>query len=197
MAKFGNQYKGESYRLRGWDYSSSALYFLTIVTQNRECNLGYIESDEMYLSEFGKIIEKQWYRSFEIRSELFLDEFIIMPNHIHAIVKLDNGDDLNFPVEMRGFVVETHGRASQQQPFIRKPKSISSFIAGFKSAVNSEINNYIDENELTIPIYNRNNHFFQPNYYDHIIRNKTDYNRIKNYIINNPKKWDEDRFRAK
>ena len=97
--------------------------------------------------------------------------------------------------------VETHGRASlpsaspsENQPFIRKPKSISSFIGGFKSAVNSKIDDYIDENNLNIPKYNRNNHFFQSNYHDHIIRNEKSYQTIAEYIINNPLKWNDDKF---
>ena len=76
---------------------------------------------------------------------------------------------------------------------IRLPKSISSFIAGFKPAVNSQIDNYIDEHHLKIPKYNRNNHFFQPNY--HVIRNHFEYQRIANYIFQNPTKWDNDSLR--
>ena len=67
-------------------------------------------------------------------------------------------------------------------------------MAGFKSAINSKIDNFIDENNLNIPKYNRNNHFFQPNYHDHIIRNNAEYERIKKYIINNPLNWDKDKF---
>ncbi|MCK9451855.1 MAG: hypothetical protein M0Q90_09205 [Bacteroidales bacterium] len=58
--------------------------------------------------------------------------------------------------------------------FFRKPKSISSFVAGFKSVINSNIDDYIDEHNLNMPKHNRNNPIFQPNYYDHIIRNMTD-----------------------
>jgi REP element-mobilizing transposase RayT len=95
--------------------------------------------------------------------------------------------------------IETHGRASlpssQPSKLHRKPQSISSFIAGFKLAVNSKIDDFIDENNLDIPKYNRKNHFFQPNYHDHIIRNYSTCQRIKKYIISNPSKWDDDRFR--
>jgi hypothetical protein len=77
---------------------------------------------------------------------------------------------------------------------IRLPKSISSFIAGFKSAVNTKIDNYIDEHQLDIPKYNKNNHFFQPNYHDHIIRNHFEYQTISNYINNNPMNWNNDKF---
>jgi REP element-mobilizing transposase RayT len=156
------------------------MYFITLVTQNRECNLGQINKGEMIFSSFGKIVNDEWLESFLIRDELLLDEYIIVPNHLHAIVILDkNRIEKN---EMNGSDgsdgsddshVETHGRASLQspqsqnesykQPFVRKPKSISSFVGGFKSAVNSKIDDYIDE-------------------------------KIKNYIITNPLKWKDDAF---
>jgi len=75
---------------------------------------------------------------------------------------------------------------------VRQPKSISSFMAGFKAAVNSKIDDFIDDNNLDIPKYNRNNRFFQRNYHDRVIRNPTEYRRIKYYIRNNPKNWKGD-----
>ena len=212
MEKFRNKYRIKSHRMPGWDYSGNGYYFITIVTQNRECNLGKIvktTTTKTIFSDFGKIVVNEWYKSFEIRDELFLDESIIMPNHIHAIIVLEKNNETNgsHVVEIVDVVdvVETHGRASlqhQQQSiersaginFIRKPKSISSFIGGFKSAINSKIDDYIDKNNLDIPKYNRNNHFFQPNYHDHIIRNNAEYERIKNYIINNPMNWEKDKY---
>ncbi len=205
--KFKNKYRIKSHRLFGWDYSANGYYFITLVTQNRECNLGQIVNGVMNLSEFGKIIDKGWNKSFEIRDELIMDEYIVMPNHLHAIVVLDNSFMVNdngscgVSVETHGHV-ETHGRASLQhqtrQPshpgFIRQPKSISSFIAGFKSFVNSKIDDFIDEHNLRIRKYNRNNHFFQPNYYDHIIRNENEYQRIAQYIRDNPKQWEMDKL---
>ncbi len=87
---------------------------------------------------------------------------------------------------------------STEQPektiFILKPKSISSFIAGFKSVINSKIDDFIDNNNLDIQKYNRKNHFFQPNYHDRIIRNEKEYKQIKNYIIDNPRNWGKDKF---
>ena len=119
----------------------------------------------------------------------------------------DSGDldDSDGSHGSHGSHVETHGRASLQpqskpqsqpenQPFTRKPKSISSFIGGFKSAINTKIDDYIDENNLEIPKYNRNNHFFQANYHDHIIRNEQSHNKISEYIIDNPLKWNGDKF---
>lgn len=227
--KFQNKYRIASHRKPNWDYSADALYFLTIVTQNRECNLGKIvqtngrASVQMELSDFGKIVEQEWFKSFEIRNELFLHEFVIMPNHLHTIVEIYNenrddlvGDDVMDRDTYVDTYVDTHGRAylpnepneqmettkseslsiKRNSP-IRLPKSISSFMAGFKSAVNTKIDDYIDEHHLDIPKYNRNNHFFQPNYNDHIIRNKQEYTRIANYIINNPENWFKDKLNGK
>lgn len=198
----------------GWDYSREALYFLTIVTQNRVCNLGDInDDDQMILSDFGKIVNDEWVQSFEIRKELELHEYVIMPNHLHTIVEIkkpeiesDRGVDTDGQkrnpidiVDRRGVgIVNTDGRPYQRDikrnmP-VRKPKSISSFMAGFKSAVNTKIDDYIDDNNLDIPKYNRDNPFFQRDYHDRIIRDEAEYLRIKYYIINNPNNWKGDRL---
>jgi len=217
--KYKNKYRIKSHRLPYWDYSGNGMYFITLVTQNRVCNLGKIVAEThghayLSLSGFGKIIKTEWLKSFEIRDELFCDEYIIMPNHLHAIVVLEkpisNSDGSHNLDGSHDSHVETHGRASLQPPpqsqpqsksqpsqpskLIRLPKSISSFIGGFKSAVNSKIDDYIDENNLNIPKYNRNNHFFQSNYHDRIIRNNDEHKRIKKYIINNPINWADDKF---
>ncbi|MGM0567302.1 MAG: hypothetical protein ACQESX_11130, partial [Bacteroidota bacterium] len=84
--KYQNKYRVASHRMPEWDYSGNGVYFITLVTQNRECNMGVIENNKMNLSGFGKIVEGEWLKSFEIRHELYLDEYIIMPNHLHAIV---------------------------------------------------------------------------------------------------------------
>lgn len=215
MDKFKNKYRIQSHRKPSWDYSADALYFLTIVTQNRECNLGEIvHTDErpiMILSNFGKIVEIEWFKSFEIRDELILHEFILMPYHLHAIVEIDNKNRDTTRRDARPCVStfepseipepspsnnESNNGVLQikRNPPIRLPKSISSFMAGFKSAVNTQIDDYIDEHKLSIPKYNRNNHFFQPNYHDHIIRNNFEYKNIQTYIENNPMNWEKDTF---
>ncbi len=202
--KFKNKYRIASHRKPGWDYSSNGMYFITLVTQHRVCNLGEIVVATVpfvQLSDFGKIVDAQWQNSFDIRNELFLDQYLIMPNHLHAIVVINKNESTTVDKNDMGDVlhdVETHGRASlQTQTFHRLPKSISSFLAGFKSAVNSKIDDFIDEYDLNIPKYNRNNHFFQPNYHDHIIRNQKSYQTISAYIINNPAKWKDDKFHTK
>ena len=86
MALFKNKYRIESNRCPNWDYSSPGYYFITICTKNRECILGKINKFQVILSEIGKIVEEEWLKSFEIRKELECDLYVIMPNHIHAIV---------------------------------------------------------------------------------------------------------------
>jgi putative transposase len=249
MDKFQHKYRIQSHRKPNWDYSANGQYFLTMVTQHRDCNLGAIVMDTngldthgldthgvdthgrayqqynsdrslnnipdgslnnipdgslnnesnratMILSDFGIIVETEWYKSFEIRDELFLDEFIIMPNHIHAIVILKNQSVSISPLQsatpqtpLLESLPTVLNETIKRNPAIRLPKSISSFIAGFKSAVNTKIDDLIDEKKLNQPKYNRNNHFFQPDYYDHIITNELEYHRIKNCIIHNPQNW--------
>ena len=74
----------------------------------------------------------------------------------------------------------------------RKPKSVSSFIAGYKSVVMNKIDDFIDKNYIYKPKYNRHNPLWQVNYHDHIIRNDESYHRIKKYIIDNPANWYKD-----
>jgi REP element-mobilizing transposase RayT len=177
--KFQNKYRIPSARWQNWDYSANAEYFITICTAKRECLFGKIVNGEMILSEFGKIVNQEWDKSFEIRKELFCDAFVIMPNHIHAILRIIQTHD----------TVETHGRASLLPSTgiaRRPPKSISSFAAGFKSAVTKQINEM--RNTPRLPVW-------QTRFHDHIIRDDREYNRIANYIANNPNKWEDDRYK--
>jgi len=196
--KYLGIYKIGSNRLAGWDYSKNGKYFITIKTQNKINYFGHIKNNKMILNDFGKIAYNEWKISGQIRNEIEIETFIVMPNHLHGIVVLSNLENQMDPVLDPA---EMHGRASQpgyqslllnHPKFYRKPKSISSFIAGYKSSVTTKINNFIDENPLILPQFdfnqkfNRKNRLWQTNYYDHIIRNEEGYKRIKYYIINNP-----------
>ncbi len=210
MEKYQNKYRIQSHRKPNWDYSAEAMYFLTIVTQHRECILGTIVNNEMVLSDFGKIVEMEWFKSFEIRDELLLHTFVTMPNHLHGIVeirekwdRMDGGTDGGTTDVIAAVVdstatptdsIDTDLLSIKRNPPIRLPKSISSFMAGFKSAVNTKIDDYIDEHQLNIPKYNKKNHFFQPNYHDHIIRNDREFGIIERYIVNNPMNWGKDKI---
>ncbi|MCP4375339.1 MAG: transposase [bacterium] len=79
----------QSYRLKGYDYSGCGCYYITICTQYRKCLLGEVIDGEMVLNRSGRIARDEWLRSADVRSELRLDGFVVMPNHIHGIVFLD------------------------------------------------------------------------------------------------------------
>ena len=193
MTKFKNKYRNESARASWWDYANDGAYFITICTAGREWLFGEISNNEMHLSSIGEIVYHEWNKSFDMRAELFCDTFVIMPNHIHAILRIENG------IVGAGGTVGTHGRASQldgrafQQNqtssntgvAYRSPKSISSFVAGFKSAATKRINEY--RNSPKIPVW-------QPRFHDHIIRNELAYHRIYNYIEMNIEKWEKDQL---
>lgn len=158
MTKFKNKYRIESNRMPGWDYSGNGFYFIRMMFQNRECILGKIENNEMTLSDFGKIAQQERDKSFEIRKELILDEFQMMPNHLHTIIIIIiNQHKHNTHVETNSHASLRSGQSIQpnQPPFYRKPKSISSFVAGYKSAVITKINDFIDLHNLPIEKYYR------------------------------------------
>lgn len=210
--KFRDKYRIPSNRLRGWDYASSGHYYITIVTAGRNRLFGEIKNGEMILNDLGQIVYDEFFKSFELREELFLGEFVLMPDHLHAIVILDKSKcECSGHVGMHDRVgmcdrvgthdrVETHGRASLPQPqsqpptpqFQRQPKSISSFVAGFKSSTIKRIDDWIDSNNLPMAKFNKNNPLWQSNYHDHIIRNETEYRHISDYIVRNPIDWKED-----
>jgi len=187
-------HKRQSIRLKGYDYSQSGLYFITICCYQRECLFGNIINSQMILNNFGQLIKEEWLKSAEIRKEIELDDFVIMPNHFHGIVIINqeiNSDFMKNDVDFQDNNVGANGRSPLQQipsspPKISmKPKSISSLIAGFKSATTKKIN--IIRNTPQNPVWQRN-------YYDHIIRNDESLAKIREYVQNNPLSWENDQL---
>ncbi|MFN9406925.1 MAG: transposase, partial [Dolichospermum sp.] len=183
-----------SIRLKGYDYSQSGLYFITICCYQRECLFGNIMNSQIILNNFGQLIKEEWLKSAEIRKEIEFDDFVIMPNHFHGIVIINqeiNSDFMKNDVDFQDNNVGANGRSPLQQiqssrPKISmKPKSISSLIAGFKSATTKKIN--IIRNTPQNPVWQRN-------YYDHIIRNDESLARIREYVQNNPLSWENDQL---
>lgn len=133
----------------------------------------------MGLNKIGIMVAKFWQEIPNHFSNIKLDEWIIMPNHIHGILVLKN--DKN-PVETLHCNVSTGFQKSFYSKISPKPKSVSTVIRSFKSVCTREINKN----------FPYKNFGWQPRFYDHIIRNKKSFERIKNYIKFNPQKWDED-----
>lgn len=149
---YKNKYRIDSHRMPNWDYSRNGKYFVTMCVQNMRCLLGEIKDKKMFLSDFGKIVEEQWYRSFDIRKELFYDEFVIMPNHLHAILIINHPNTKKQLIANN--LIEEELIVSMKSPNVsfskkctpkRHPRSISSFFAGFKSACYSPNDDLIDQ----------------------------------------------------
>ena len=189
MTLYKNKYRVESARLPGWDYSTPGFYFVTVCTHDRRCLFGCVKNGVMHSNHYGHIVYDEWLQSFHIRRELRRDEFIVMPNHFHGIVQLVNVEK---PVSDNvTIVVETSGRTSLQQrvkqpkPPRLSPKSISSFMAGVKSAITKRINTH--RNTPGAPV-------LQFRFHDHVIRDKHELYRIRHYIKTNPVNWNCDGF---
>ena len=151
-------------RLDKYDYSSNGLYFLTLCTKDRQKLLGEIVRDgahdvpKVELSDYGRIVEKYILSSNKIEN-VTVDKYVIMPNHIHMLVFVD---DLQ--------------KTNPEKPAVNA--TIPLLVSALKRFCNAEIGKNI----------------FQRSYYDHIVRNEKDFQRIWSYIENNPQKWSFDRY---
>ncbi len=157
----------------------------------------------MRLNEYGKIVYREWFRSTDMRRELELygDEFVVMPNHIHGIVWLVEpggtadgaGAHGRAPLHRRAPLPRAPRRTSHDgeshpdKTLHRPPRSLSSFVAGFKSAVTKCINQI--RKTPGAPVWQRN-------YYEHIIRDEPSLNRIRQYIAENPLRWHLNRYNS-
>ena len=174
-------HRRRSIRLKGYDYSQAGLYFITICTQNRECIFGEIVDDGQgtmicALNEYGGIAEKEWIKTSEMRSNIRLDVFVIMPNHMHGIIEINEISDGRGTMH-RAPTVEQFGKPTSN--------TIPTIIRGYKSSVTKQIN--ILRNQPGVPVWQRN-------YYEHIIRNEKSYDQISEYIQTNPLKWRDDKY---
>ena len=165
MSLFKNKYRIESTRLQGYDYSKAGAYFITIVTYKRLCLFGKIENGRIELNDAGKIALHCWLDIPNHFPNAQLDEFIIMPNHVHGILILNDTNIIK--------------NENKYQKII--PKSIGSIVRGYKIGVTKWFRNNSD-------IFN----VWQNNYYEHIIRNDVELSCIRDYILNNAKNWQKD-----
>ncbi len=134
-----------------------------------KCWFGKIQNGKMELNGTGNLVKNEWLRTKELRKNIDLDYFVIMPNHLHGIVIINGSEFIR--------VVETHRDASLQ--LVRN--NLSDVIRGFKGACTKNIHMNINQSFS-----------WQARFYNHIIRNEKDLFRIRNYIQNNPLKWELD-----
>jgi REP element-mobilizing transposase RayT len=159
-----------SIRLKGYDYSQAGAYFVTIVTWQRECLFGEIEQGKMVLNEIGEIVREEWERTAVVRHNVELGEYVVMPNHVHGILV---------------FVDDAVGATRRVAPTSQtlQPRSLGAIMAQFKSIATKRINGLQNVSGRLV---------WQRNYYEHIIRNEHDMDRIARYIESNPLRWVDD-----
>ena len=152
-------------RLQGYDYSQSGMYFVTICVQNRECLFGEIVNGKMRLNEYGRIVNMVWNRLPQHYSNISLNAFVIMPNHIHGIIEMTTTTTTD-----------------------KKQHKLSEIVRALKTFSARQINELRNMQGKKL---------WQRNYWEHIIRNDNAYQRIANYIINNPENWENDKLHIK
>ena len=194
----------KSIRLKGYDYSNPGLYFITICAYDRKCLFGKIENSRIKLNDAGNIAEHCWLDIPRHFPNSILHEHVVMPNHIHGIIELTVGVENFQPLQSQNRPsscddienfqpLQSQNRSSSCdieniQPLYNEfqkmiPHSISSIVKGFKIGVTKWFRNNKDSENV-----------WQRNYYEHIIRDEKSYQRIKEYILNNPANWSEDDF---
>jgi putative transposase len=183
-----------SIRLAGYDYSQAGVHFVTICTYQRKCLFGEIVDRQMLENSWGKVVKRCLESLGDHFPQVLLDEHVIMPNHVHAIVSIVNISDV---CEFKdGFPHQTINRVGAQHagpvsvpnnlalPRLTNvvPGSLGAVIRSFKSAVTKELSPL--RQHIAEPLWQRN-------YYEHIIRSETSLCRIQEYILNNPANWPE------
>jgi putative transposase len=166
-----------SIRLQGHDYSSPGAYFITICTRNRICWFGEVVDREMQLNDWGRCVRSVWQTLPRHFGELTLDEFVVMPNHVHGILVLSRGEAFLNPISQS---YSANVNASPLPPCGTKPGSIAAIVQNFKSVSTRRINRMAGMSGRSI---------WQRNYYEHIIRNENALQQIRQYIASNPASW--------
>lgn len=169
-----DQRRRKSLRLPHYDYSASGEYFVTVCTLGRVCCLGDIAGDEVCLSQMGELISETL-RSFPLKyTGVQLEEWVVMPNHWHAVFRFQR------PLKKDARMV--NGSSSLRFSATGCVPKLGVLIRGLKSASSRLIREKIDPGFA-----------WQRNYYEHVIRNEEGLIKVREYIRDNPRKWEEDR----
>jgi len=180
-----------SVRLRTYDYRSAGAYFVTICTHQKEPILAGIVDGTVSLSSFGNVAQECWQQIPEHFPNVNLDCFIVMPNHIHGIIVIDDSVGAThaspaLTVLAAVTISAPNDRARHASP-LQKPgpvkRSLGAIIGSFKSACTKHINNV--RNTTGMPVWQRN-------YHERVIRNEEELYSLRDYILTNPVRWEGD-----
>ena len=162
-----------SIRLQGYDYTQSGAYFVTIVVQDRLCLFGSVVDQEMRKNEVGKMVRRVWERLPDRFPCIQLDASVVMPNHIHGIMVIDQ------PV----------GAPNPARATTRVAPTLGAVVGAYKSLTTRA---YIEGVSAGVwPPFRKR--LWQRNYYEHVVRNDASLGELRQYILDNPARWAFDR----
>lgn len=178
-----------SIRLQGYDYSQAGAYYVTICTQGRVCWLSTIVQGEVEFSTLGCIVDDTWQALPARFPQVDLDAFVVMPNHVHAIIVITDvlpEDGARRPDSVGvGQALPTarlpHPSGKTGNP--RVAPTVGDVVGAFQSISARKCNRVLE----------RRGRFWQRNYYEHIVRDDADLARLRDYIAANPGRWAEDK----
>lgn len=192
----------QSIRLPDYDYRSVGAYFVTTCAADRRCLFGHVVDGQMRTNDYGDIVGEEWRRTDQVRDRVVVDIYVVMPNHTHGVIIItDPPDDVDDDAPDRSSPVSdddnrnTHGRgASAMTPYHDESPdrtfggaiagSLSTIMRQFKSMVTKRINRIRGTQGVSV---------WQRNFYERVVRNSDELNRIRRYIRRNPAEWDSDR----
>ncbi len=159
-------------RLKGYDYAQAGAYFVTICVQDRLCLFGEVVDGLLVSNRYSALVARAWSDLPNHYPHVSLDQFVVMPNHVHGIIVLaDIGADFK-PAVRAGL-----------KPAPTKRYALPEIVRAFKTFSARRINEIRQTPGTSV---------WQRNYYEHIIRSEADYTRIAEYVIDNPRRWSED-----
>jgi REP element-mobilizing transposase RayT len=176
-----DEYHRRSLRLKSYDYSRAGAYFVTICTHGRECLFGEVMDGEMRLNNAGQAAQADWVRLSERFQSIELDEFVIMPNHLHGIILVGAG---LAPPDRGAASRGAASRGAASRGAASSAPTLGDILRAFKSISAIAVNRLLGRSGRSL---------WQRNYYEHIVRGENELVHIREYIANNPAQWALDR----
>jgi len=181
-----------SIRLKGYDYAQVGAYFVTLCVQGRECVLGDVVDGHMMLNDAGQRADQFWPAVADHFADVEIDTWVTMPNHVHAIIVIGRGvvstptvstpNNEEMGEEKGGETPPLHGGGGRG---VVSTPTLGQIVAYFKYQTTKSINQMREMPGAR---------FWQRNYWEHVIRDETDLNRIRRYIQTNPLRWVDDQL---
>ena len=184
MTKFNPDIQHRRYvRLKGFDYSKAGAYFVTVCAWQRGCLFGEIVDGEMRMNEYGNIVKACWDDIKNRYQQVESDVFVIMPNHLHGIITITDNVGAGSPRPETNNPMETAPQENGRETLPLQKHTLGQIMGYFKYQSTKRINEIRDNPGCPV---------WQRNFYEHVIRNEEELNGVRQYIIDNPLKWELD-----